>query len=75
MKISTRTVLQADEGMILTDGESYGRTVMLAEGRSAEEFHEITEEEYDEIIREQEALPEEVPDEGEEVQEAESDGS
>ena len=47
MKIETRTVLKADEGMILTDGEIYGRTILLGENRKAEEFHEITEEEYD----------------------------
>lgn len=75
MKVSTRIVLQADEGMILTDGESYGRTVMLAEGRSAEEFREITEEEYNELLREQETLSKEESDEGAEGQEVESDGS
>lgn len=54
MKISTRTVLTADEGMILTDGKSYGRTAMLGEGRKADEFHEITEEKYNELIKAQE---------------------
>ena len=53
MKIETRVVLKAEEGMILTDGETYGRTVMLAEDRNADEFHEITEEEYNEIIKEE----------------------
>lgn len=52
MKIETRTVLKADEGKILTDGEIYGRTIMLAEGRSADEFHEITEAEYNSIMAE-----------------------
>ena len=52
MKIETRTVLKADEGKILTDGEIYGRTIMLAEGRSADEFHEITEAEYNRIMAE-----------------------
>lgn len=51
MKISMRTVLHADEGMVLTDGEVYGRTIMLGDGRSAEEFHEITEAEYEEITK------------------------
>ena len=46
MKISTRTVLHADEGMVLPDGETYGTTVLLGEGRSADEFWEITDEEY-----------------------------
>lgn len=50
MKKSIRIVLSADEGMILTDGKTYGTTVLLGEGRSAEEFCEITEEEYAEIV-------------------------
>ena len=45
----TTTVLKADEGKILTDGEVYGRTIYLANNRSPEEFHEITEAEYEEI--------------------------
>lgn len=49
MKVETRIVLRADEGMVLTDGEIYGRTIMLGEGRSAEEFHEITKAEYEDI--------------------------
>lgn len=59
MKISTRTVLHADEGMVLTDGTVYGRTVMLGDGRTAEEFHEITEAEYEAAIAEEEAAAEE----------------
>lgn len=43
------TVICADEGKILTDGEVYGRTIYLANNRSPEEFHEITEAEYNEI--------------------------
>lgn len=54
MKVSIRTVLHADEGMVLTDGETCGRTIMLGEGRSAEEFREITEAEYNEIIEKEE---------------------
>ena len=47
MKI--RNILYADEGKILTDGETYGKIVYLAEGRTADEFHEISENEYDEL--------------------------
>lgn len=43
------TVLKADDGKILTDGEMYGKTVYLAKNRNADEFHEITEAEYEEI--------------------------
>ena len=40
------TVLIADEGKVLTDGEIYGRTIYLAEGKSEADFYEITEAEY-----------------------------
>lgn len=50
MKKSIRIVLSADEGMVLTDGKSYGSTALLAEGRSADEFWEITDEEYNTIL-------------------------
>ena len=41
MKTVIRTVLIADEGMILTDGESFGREVYLAEGADVSEWREI----------------------------------
>ena len=41
-----RTVLIASEGMLLTDGEIFGTKIFLAEGRKAEEFHEIRLEDY-----------------------------
>ena len=49
------TVLIADDGKILTDGVVYGRTIYLAKNRSPEEFHEITEAEYEEIQKQSEA--------------------
>lgn len=51
MEIKTITidVLKADEGKILTDGSVYGKTIYLAANRTADEFHEITEGEYNEI--------------------------
>ncbi len=48
------TTLYADEGMILTDGEHYGTTVSLAEGESGDSYTEITIEEYEAKIREEE---------------------
>lgn len=51
----TTTVLIAEEGKILTDGEVYGRTIYLAKNRFPEEFHEITETEYEEIVKQNEA--------------------
>ena len=48
--MKTKVILYADEGKILTDGETYGTKIYLGEGRSADEFHEITEEEYNKIL-------------------------
>ena len=42
--------ITADEGMILTDGNTYGKVIFLGEGRSADEFQEITEAEYETIL-------------------------
>lgn len=51
MEVQTVTVnvIKADEGKILTDGTVYGRIIYLGNGRTADEFHEITEKEYNEI--------------------------
>ncbi len=56
MKAETITVkvLKAEKGKILTDGEIYGRTIYLAKGRTVDEFHEITEDEYNDIIAQNE---------------------
>ena len=50
--MKTRTVLYADPGMVLTDGENYGKQIFLGDGRSAEEYHEITDEEMAAIEQE-----------------------
>lgn len=42
--------LIADSGKILTDGETFGRVIFLGKGRTADEFYEITEEEYNKIL-------------------------
>ena len=52
--MKTRTVIYADEGKVLTNGEIYGTQIFLAEGQSADEFYEITQEEYEEITKEDE---------------------
>ena len=49
--MKTRTVIYADEGKVLTDGEIYGVQIFLAEGQTAEEFYEITQDEYEEITK------------------------
>ena len=57
MKTETLTVniIKAEKGKILTDGNIYGRTIYLAKNRSPEEFYEITEAEYEEIQKQNEA--------------------
>lgn len=44
-----RIELFANEGMILTDGVTFGRQIILADGVDANKFYEITEAEYDEL--------------------------
>ena len=48
-----RTKLVASEGKILTNGEIYGRIVYLGQDLCSLDFYEITEEEY-ELLMEQE---------------------
>ena len=47
-------ILVAKEGYIFTKGEAYGHTIELGCGDKAENWREITEEEYQEIIYNQE---------------------
>ncbi len=44
MKTIKQVVLTADEGMFLTNGETYGKTVILPEGADPAEWREVTEE-------------------------------
>lgn len=46
--------ITASEGMMLTNGEIYGRIIYLGIGVSREDFYEITEEEYLELFETQE---------------------
>lgn len=48
--MKTRTVLYADEGMVLTNGETYGKQVFLAEGESHDNWREITDSEADALL-------------------------
>lgn len=45
--------IYADEGKVLTNGETYGTTISLAEGVGEAGFYEITKEEYEKIIEDQ----------------------
>lgn len=50
----SRIVLYAEESMVLTDGEIYGKQIFLADGADPAVFREITEAEYEAIRQEQE---------------------
>lgn len=47
--MKTRTTLYAEEGMVLTDGENFGRIIHLAVGADPKAWYEITEARYNEI--------------------------
>ena len=50
----TRIVLIADEGKVLTNGETYAKSITLGDWDSPDNYHEITTEEYARIMEEQE---------------------
>ena len=49
-EIITRIKITASEGMVLTNGTTYGTVIFLAEGQTGDEYYEITETEYKEIL-------------------------
>ena len=51
MKI--RNIIYAEDGMVPTNGEIYGKEIYLAEGVSPDDFHEITDAEYEAICEKQ----------------------
>lgn len=48
-----KQILIASDGMILTDGVTYGRRISLGVERDPSEFYEISLEEYDAIMEEE----------------------
>lgn len=48
-----RLTLCADEGKILTNGEVYANQVFLAIGEDGSDYYEITETEYENILKEE----------------------
>ena len=48
------TMLKAEEGKVLTDGTNYCSSVLLREGQTADGWTEITQQEYEEIQKQQE---------------------
>lgn len=49
-----RITIYAEEGMVLTDGEHYGTIIHLADSEDSSKYHEISKEEYEQIMKEQE---------------------
>lgn len=51
----TRIKLTANEGMVLTDGTTYGKIIYLAQSADWTRFYEISDAEYARIREEEEA--------------------
>ena len=47
-------ILTADDGMYLTNGETYGKTVVLPETANTNDWYEITDIEYNRIMESEE---------------------
>ena len=57
--IITLRELVASEGHVLTNGREYSKKIYLGVNDSADNWHEITDAEYDEVIRAMEQQVEE----------------
>ena len=52
--------ITATDGMILTNGETYGKIIYLGKNDSADNWHEISETEYAAILEEQSRAVEQI---------------
>lgn len=48
------TKLTSADGMVLTNGQAYSKEIYLGKNDKAENWYEITDAEYEEILKEQE---------------------
>lgn len=48
-----RNVLYAENGKVLTNGTEYGTVIYLADGVSASDYYEITQDEFNAILEQQ----------------------
>ena len=48
-------ILCADEGKVLTDNKVYGKVIKLPNSAKADNFYEITDEEYQAILKEKDS--------------------
>ena len=74
MQTKTYVMLTADEGMILTNGEVYGKVIALGNGNEPENYREIPQADYDAFLAEQAKsapIMAEEPEETEETEETE----
>ena len=53
-EVIKQTILTADEGMYLTNGETYGKTVVLPETANTNDWYEITAADYKKATEAQE---------------------
>ena len=59
MIIESQIVLKAEEGKMLTNGDTFGTVVYLSGNDGADNWHEITVEEYESILAEEQKFLEE----------------
>ena len=56
MIVENQIVLKAEEGKLLTNGDTFGTIVYLAKNDNADNWYEITIKEYQETLKSQEEI-------------------